>query len=126
MSNKEKVKSRAGRYLVGGMSSGWNDHPFSGPIYFKKSEKAYLYDIEGNRYIDYLAGHGSLLLGHNPKVMSDAIAEAFKEGFVCQYETEHHIELAEIMCSSIPCAEKVRLSRAVISPNRRVRFSIST
>src|SRR5213593_3967059 len=45
------------------------------PIYVDRAEGAYKWDVDGHRYVDYWMGHGALLLGHNPRQVSDAVRE---------------------------------------------------
>ena len=94
MSYSEKLQKQAEQYLIGGISAGWNSFPVSGPIRFKKAEGVYLIDVEDNEYIDWTVGWGSLMLGHNPEVLKEAMLEAFDHSFGLQFETEKHIELA--------------------------------
>jgi len=106
------LQVQAEQYLVGGVSAGWNAFPVSGPIRFKRGEKSYLYDIEDNEYIDWIMGWGSLMLGHNPDILRDSMLKAFDIGFGFQSETQYHLQLAELICKLVPCAEKVRLANS--------------
>jgi len=107
--NLEHIRNRAKKVMVGGVSAEWNYHG-DGTLYFESADGMRLTDIEGHEYIDYMAGHSSIMLGHSHPVIEEAISRAAKKGFGCQCETESHIELAEIICDVVPCAEKVRLS----------------
>ncbi|HEV7509223.1 MAG TPA: aspartate aminotransferase family protein [Thermoanaerobaculia bacterium] len=106
------LRLRAEQSLLGGVASGWNHLSLTGPIYFKRAHGAYLYDVDGRRYIDYFLGWGSLLLGHDPPGMRDALLAALQQGFCHEYETESQILLAEKICSIVPCAERVRLANS--------------
>ncbi|MFD5854016.1 aspartate aminotransferase family protein [Cytobacillus pseudoceanisediminis] len=103
------LKNRAEGVLVGGVSASWNYFEEVGPIYFKNAEGAYLQDVDNNKYIDYLVGWGSLILGHKPEFIKNVFNEAFENGFGFQYETENHIRLAEKIIELVPGAEMVRL-----------------
>lgn len=109
LKNNDVLKERANNVLVGGVSAAWNYLKEKGPVYFRSGEGAHIRDVDGNEYIDYLIGWGSLFLGHNPKVIRDALEKSIRTGFGFQYESEYHIELAELITDIIPCAEKVRL-----------------
>ena len=76
----------------------------------KRAEGARLIDVDGREYIDWIMGWGSLLLGHNPQSIFDAIQNAIQLGFGFQYETESHGQLAREICQAVPGAEKVRLA----------------
>lgn len=103
------MRDRADRVLVGGVSASWNHLSHLGPVYFKKAEGSRITDVDGNEYIDYLIGWGSLLLGHNPPAIREAITQALEVGFGFQYESPFHVELAEKITEVVPGAEMVRL-----------------
>ncbi|WP_088036570.1 aspartate aminotransferase family protein [Evansella clarkii] len=109
LTNNDALKERANNVLVGGVSAAWNHLKEKGPVYFRSGDGAHIRDVDGNEYIDYLIGWGSLFLGHNPKVIRDALEKSIRTGFGFQYESEYHVELAELITDIIPCAEKVRL-----------------
>src|SRR6267142_937633 len=100
----------AENFLVGGVTSGWNSFCESGRTMVRRAEGALLTDVDGREYIDWIMGWGSLLLGHNPQSVFDAIQEAIQLGFGFQYETESHGQLAREICQAIPGAERVRLA----------------
>lgn len=104
-------RMRADACLVGGVSSGWN-YLADGPIHFAGASGAHVTDVAGNVYIDYIMGWASLLLGHDPPALRSALAAALDDGFLFQYETPHHVALAEKLCAVIPCAESVRLANS--------------
>lgn len=104
------AQSLADQYLVGGVLSGWNSFCTSGRTVVKRADGARLWDVEGREYIDWIMGWGSLLLGHTPASVLEALHGAMDLGFGFQYETEVSGELAEEICVAIPGAEKVRLA----------------
>lgn len=104
------VKNISQSYLVGGVTSGWNEFCESGHTTVKRSRDAKIWDAADREYIDWIMGWGSLLLGHNPQPVFDAIYEAINLGFGFQYETSTHEELAGEICRAVPGAEKVRLA----------------
>lgn len=71
-----------------------------------------LQDVDGNEYLDFFMGWGSLILGHSPKRVRDKLVEILDNGFCHEYETEFHVRLAEQICSLVPCAERVRLANS--------------
>lgn len=108
----EQLRRRAEQVLVGGVASGWNFLSFTGPIYCKNAHGVQIQDVDGNEYLDYFMGWGSLILGHSPKRVRDSIIDILDSGFCHEYETELHVNLAEKICSIVPCAERVRLANS--------------
>src|SRR5579864_1045570 len=79
------------------------------PIFIERGEGAYLFDADGNRFIDYVGSYGPTILGHaNPEIAA-AIAEQARRGLGYGAPTELEVELAEAISTAIPIAEKVRL-----------------
>src|SRR5262252_2384894 len=79
------------------------------PVFFQSGQGAYLTDVDGNRYIDYVGSWGALLLGHAHPSVVEAVSEAARRG--TSYGAPHaaEVELAELICASVPSVEKVRL-----------------
>jgi glutamate-1-semialdehyde 2,1-aminomutase len=103
--------ARAKRLIPGGVNS--PARAFGGvggePVFFERGEGPYLYDIDGNRYIDYVASWGPLILGHcHPRVV-EALREAAARGSSFGAPTEAESELAELIIEAVPSVEKVRL-----------------
>jgi glutamate-1-semialdehyde 2,1-aminomutase len=106
----DRLADRAQRVLVGGVSRGFNNLPEFGPLYVESAEGAWLRDVDGTRYLDCVMGWGSLLLGHDPAVVRDALRAALDSGFLYQQETQAHVELAELVHRHVPCADRVRFT----------------
>jgi glutamate-1-semialdehyde 2,1-aminomutase len=103
--------ARAKNLIPGGVNS--PARAFGGvggePIFFDRGEGAYLFDVDGNRYIDYIGSWGPLILGHrHPKVVA-AIEQALAKGTTFGAPTEAESELAELIIAAVPSIEKVRL-----------------
>jgi glutamate-1-semialdehyde 2,1-aminomutase len=103
--------ARAKKLIPGGVNS--PARAFGGvggePIFFDRGEGAYLFDVDGNRYIDYIGSWGPLILGHrHPKVVA-AIETALAKGTTYGAPTEAESELAELIIAAVPSIEKVRL-----------------
>lgn len=105
------LEQRAEDALVGGVSAGWN-YLLDGPRYFREARGAHVFDTAGQRHIDYMMGWGSLLLGHDPEPLRAALLEVLQGGFLFQYETPLHVELAERIRALAPGAERVRLANS--------------
>ncbi|MGE3857447.1 MAG: aspartate aminotransferase family protein [Dehalococcoidia bacterium] len=80
------------------------------PIYVTHAAGPRKWDVDGNEYVDFIGGHGALLLGHNrPEVMS-AVEEALKRG--THFGASHEAEIAwgQQVIDMVPCAERVRFT----------------
>jgi glutamate-1-semialdehyde 2,1-aminomutase len=79
------------------------------PIFFSRGEGAYLFDLDGNRYIDYVGSWGPLILGHaHPQIVAD-LSEAAARGTSFGAPTEAESELCQLIVEAVPSIEKVRL-----------------
>ncbi|MGO9606831.1 MAG: glutamate-1-semialdehyde 2,1-aminomutase [Candidatus Binataceae bacterium] len=79
------------------------------PLFIESAAGAYLFDADGNRFIDYVCSYGPAILGHSHPDVVAAVAEQAKSGFGYGAPTRLEVELAELISSAIKCAEKVRL-----------------
>lgn len=76
------------------------------PVYAERADGGYLWDVDGNRYLDLILGYGPVVLGHRHPVVNDAVVRSLDHG-VCLSPmwTELQVELAELVCRVIPSAE---------------------
>jgi glutamate-1-semialdehyde 2,1-aminomutase len=79
------------------------------PVFFQRGEGAYLVDVDGNRYVDFVGSWGPLILGHAPPEVVEAVAKVAKHGTSFGAPHAGEIELAELICKFVPSVEKVRL-----------------
>jgi glutamate-1-semialdehyde 2,1-aminomutase len=79
------------------------------PPFIARGEGAYLFDVDGNRYIDYVGSWGPLLLGHRHPAILEALRGALEIGTSFGAPTGQEIELAEAICDAVPSIEMVRL-----------------
>jgi len=79
------------------------------PPFIARGEGAYLFDVDGNRYIDYVGSWGPLLLGHRHPAILEALRGALEIGTSFGAPTEQEILLAEAICDAVPSIEMVRL-----------------
>jgi glutamate-1-semialdehyde 2,1-aminomutase len=79
------------------------------PIFMKSAKGAYLYDVDGNRYIDLIGSWGPMLLGHCFPAIEGAIFEAVKYSTSFGAPTAKEVEMAELIISMVPSIEKVRM-----------------
>lgn len=79
------------------------------PVYFKKAQGAYLFDEDDNRYIDYVASWGPMIMGHaHPEVVA-AVQQAVASGLGFGAPTEIETQMAELVCKLVPSIEMVRM-----------------
>ena len=80
------------------------------PIYVDRAAGPRKWDVDGNEYVDYVGGHGALLLGHNrPEVMA-AVSEALKRGTHFGASQRWEIEWGQQIIDMVPCVERVRFT----------------
>lgn len=79
------------------------------PRFIREAKGPYLYDCEGNRYIDHVLSWGPMILGHAHPEVVDAVTEQAGRGMSFGAPTELEVLMAEAICGAIPSIEKVRL-----------------
>jgi len=79
------------------------------PLFIEKAQGAYIYDADGNKYIDYMMSWGPMILGHVPVGVIETIQNTALKGTSFGASTEQEIELAELVRSRFPVADRVRL-----------------
>src|SRR5688572_680712 len=79
------------------------------PLFITRGEGAYLIDVDGNKYLDYIGSWGPLILGHaHPRVVN-AVTEAMRQGASFGAPTERETHLAELITKAMPSIEMVRM-----------------
>jgi len=123
----EDLFKRAEKLIPGGVNSpvrAFNSVGYS-PIYMEKGKGAYLFDADGNRYIDFCASWGPLILGHSHPEVLEAVKTTASKGLSFGTCTEKEIEMAELLNSAVPYLEMVRMvnsgTEAVMSALRLAR-----
>ena len=79
------------------------------PRFIERAHGAYMWDANGQRYIDYIGSWGPMILGHGHPAVLEAVQKAALEGFSFGAPTEREVELAEAIVSLVPSIEMVRL-----------------
>ncbi|HEX9101320.1 MAG TPA: glutamate-1-semialdehyde 2,1-aminomutase [Polyangia bacterium] len=79
------------------------------PVFFARGKGPYLYDVDGNEYVDYVGSWGPLIVGHAHEEILDAIARAAADGTSFGAPTEREVEFAEELCRAVPSMDMVRL-----------------
>ncbi len=108
--NSERLFQEATRYLPGGVNSPVRAFKAVGgrPLFIARGEGPYLFDVDGNRYIDYVGSWGPLILGHAHPQVLEAVARALKNGTSYGAPTEVEVELARLVVEAVPSIEMVR------------------
>ena len=103
--------ARAQQLMPGGVNSPARAFGAVGgePIVIQRGEGSYLFDVDGNRYIDYIGSWGPMILGHAHPRVTEAIHAAVDRGTSFGAPTEAENRLAELIVDAIPSVEKVRL-----------------
>ncbi len=103
--------ARAQRITPGGVNS--PARAFKGvggtPVFIERGEGAYLIDVAGKRYIDYIGSWGPLILGHCDSRVLHAVTQAMQRGMSFGAPTELEIELAELTQACFPSMERMRM-----------------
>ncbi len=112
--NREKSRAafaRAKTLLPGGVNSPARAFGAVGgePIFIERAAGAYLYDLDGNRYVDYIGSWGPMILGHAHPAVVEAVRAAASRGTSFGAPTEAESELAELIVEAVPSVEIVRL-----------------
>lgn len=108
----KQLLAEAAHYLPGGVNSNYRLGISPTPLVIERGEGPYLYDVDGNRLIDYYAGMGPMILGHNPAPVLHAVQAQLKSGILYAGQSEIEYEAAKLVCQLVPCAERVRFSCA--------------
>lgn len=78
------------------------------PVYVERADGAYLFDVDGNKYIDYINSWGPMILGHAHKPVVNAVIEKAKKGTSFGMPTEIETEIAALAVSMVPNIDKIR------------------
>ena len=107
----EALFERARKVIPGGVNSPVRAFKSVGgvPYFVQRAQGAYVWDVEGTRYLDYVQSYGASILGHaHPKVV-EAVRAAAADGTSYGAPTRREILLAEEICARVPGCDKVRL-----------------
>ncbi|OUR62339.1 glutamate-1-semialdehyde-2,1-aminomutase [Bermanella sp. 47_1433_sub80_T6] len=111
MSRSASLFEQAKQRIPGGVNS--PVRAFNGvggtPIFFNKAKGAYLFDEDGNRYVDYVNSWGPLILGHGAEPVLDAVKAQLENGLSFGAPTELEVEMAQKVCEIYPSMDMVRM-----------------
>lgn len=111
----EQLHKEAQEHIVGGVNSPSRSFKAVGggsPIYMEKAQGAYFWDVDGNKYIDYLAAYGPIITGHAHPHIAEAITKAAHNGVLYGTPTRLENQFAQMLKEAIPSLHKVRFTNS--------------
>lgn len=110
-SSSKSLFEKALKYIPGGVNSPVRAFRAVGgtPVFIKSAQGPYLYDEDGNRYIDLINSWGPMILGHAHPDVEEAVVEALRSSSSFGGPTAREVEMAALICSMMPSVEKVRM-----------------
>ena len=134
----QELFERAQKTIPGGVNSPVRAFRSVGgtPLFMERAKGAYMFDADGNRYVDYINSWGPMILGHAYEPVVDAICEKAAHSTSFGAPTELEIEMAELICSMAPnvdmvrmvssgteaCMSALRLARGYTGRNKFIKF----
>ena len=107
----ERLQQLSNEYILGGVNSPSRSYKAVGggaPVVMREGHGAYLYDVDGNKFIDYLQAYGPIITGHAHPHITKAIQDQAAKGVLYGTPTELEIEFSKKLREAIPSLEKIR------------------
>nr|WP_295971338.1 glutamate-1-semialdehyde 2,1-aminomutase [uncultured Bacillus sp.] len=111
ITNSERLHKEALEHIVGGVNSPSRSFKAVGggaPVAMERAQGAYFWDVDKNKYIDYLAAYGPIITGHAHPHITEAIKKAAETGVLYGTPTQHEVTFAKMLKEAMPNLEKVR------------------
>lgn len=127
MTKSESLFNEAVNFIPGGVNSPVRAFGSIGeaPRFIERADGAYMTDVDGNKYLDYVCSWGPMILGHNHPEILKSVLDACKDGLSFGAATRKELEMAELICEIVPSIEMVRMvnsgTEAVMSAVRTAR-----
>lgn len=127
MTKSQELFKRAVNRIPGGVNSPVRAYGAIGetPRFIQGAVGSSIFDVDGQKYLDYICSWGPMILGHNHPVIRDAVVRACENGLSFGCATEREVEMAEFICERIPHVEMIRMvnsgTEAVMSAIRVAR-----
>ena len=127
MGLSEELFDRAVKVIPGGVNSPVRAYGAIGmaPRFIDRADGCYIYDVDGNEYVDYIDSWGPMILGHNFPEVKESVLKACEKGLSFGCATAIEVEMAEFICDHIPHVDMVRMvnsgTEAVMSAVRVAR-----
>jgi glutamate-1-semialdehyde 2,1-aminomutase len=111
ISESKRLFAHAKNFIPGGVNSPVRAFRAVGgePLFIKRADGAFLYDEDGNSFIELINSWGPMLLGHNSPMIKAAVMQAMENGTSFGAPTAREVEMAELLVSMVPALEKVRM-----------------
>lgn len=111
---QQQLFQQANKHIPGGVNSPVRAFNSVGgtPIFIEKAQGAYLWDVDGKRYVDYVGSWGPMILGHAHPDIIQAVQEAAQDGLSFGAPTVHETALADTICEIMPSIEMVRMTNS--------------
>jgi glutamate-1-semialdehyde 2,1-aminomutase len=111
MSRSAELFIRASQHIPGGVNSPVRAFKAVGgtPVFIDRADGAYIYDVDGKRYTDYVLSWGPMIMGHNHPEVREAVVKQSEKGLSFGAPTELEIELADTICDIMPNMDLVRM-----------------
>lgn len=102
---------KAKQYIPGGVNSPVRAFRAVGgsPIFIKSAKGPYIYDEDGNQYLEFINSWGPMILGHAHELIEKAVSDAIQNSFSFGAPTRKEVEMAELIVGMVPSVEKVRM-----------------
>ena len=109
--NSEKLFKEAQKYIPGGVNSPVRAFKSVGgnPKFIKRAKGAYLYDEDGNKYVDMINSWGPMILGHAFSTVENQVRKAVKSSFSFGAPTKKEVDMAKLIVDLVPSVEMVRM-----------------
>lgn len=109
--NSKSLFQKAQQLIPGGVNSPVRAFKAVGgdPLFIESAKGAYLYDVDGNSYIELINSWGPMILGHGNRAIEKAVIEALKKSPSFGAPTEAEVKVAELIVEMVPSIEKVRM-----------------
>ena len=113
--NSLKLKEKA-ENLIPGCSQTFSKGPTqftrgTSPIFLERGKGSHVWDVDDNEYIDFAMALGPIILGHNYPIVTDTVKKILEKGTTFTLPHKLELELTELLCRIIPCAEMARFGK---------------
>ena len=111
MKNSKKLFTQANKYIPGGVNSPVRAFSSvnSSPFFVKKAKGQYLYDEDGNKYIDFIGSWGAQILGHSDNRILKVLNKTMKDGITYGAPCKNEVLIAKKVCQIYKSIEKIRM-----------------